>query len=181
MDQRWQFPCCWGAIDGCHIPIKCPPGGLQSCTEYHNFKNFYSVVLMAMVDSSYRFTWGSCGFPGNSHDSVIFMSTDLWGKIESGSYIPNVAKKLFDVEVPPIILGDSAFQLKPWLMKPYTIVTRESYSLEANNALLFYLFVHLFLVPSLLEGASNFCETHGGRYSRCRIRSENCGFMTSMS
>ena len=39
----------------------------------------------------------------------------------------------------------------------YTIVTRESYSMEANNALLFYLFVHLFLVPSLLEGASNFC------------------------
>ena len=38
------------------------------------------------------------------------------------------------------------------------IVTRESYSLEANNALLFYLFVHLFLVPSLLEGASNFCK-----------------------
>ena len=27
MDQKWQFPCCWGAIDGCHIPIKCPPGG----------------------------------------------------------------------------------------------------------------------------------------------------------
>ena len=120
MDQRWQFPCCWGAIDGCHIPIKCPPGGLQSCKEYHNFKNFYSVVLTAMVDSSYRFSWGSCGFPGNSHDSVIFMSTDLWRKIESGSYIPNVAKKLYDVEVPPIILADSAFQLKPWLMKPYT-------------------------------------------------------------
>ena len=38
------------------------------------------------------------------------------------------------------------------------IVTRESYSLEANNALLFYLFVNIFLVPSLLEGASNFCE-----------------------
>ena len=42
--------------------------------------------------------------------------------------------------------------------KGSAIVTRESYSLEANNALLFYLFVHLFLVPSLLEGASNFCE-----------------------
>ena len=39
-----------------------------------------------------------------------------------------------------------------------TIVTRESCSLEANNALLFYLFVNIFLVPSLLEGASNFCE-----------------------
>ena len=45
------FPCCWPAVDGCHIPIKCPPGGLESCKEYHNFKNFFSMVLMGMVDS----------------------------------------------------------------------------------------------------------------------------------
>ena len=40
MEKFWQFPCCWTAIDGCHIPMKCPPGGLQACKEYHNFKNF---------------------------------------------------------------------------------------------------------------------------------------------
>ena len=55
MDEFWQFPCCWAAIDGCHIPIKCPPGGLEACKEYHNFKNFYSIVLMGLVDSHYRF------------------------------------------------------------------------------------------------------------------------------
>ena len=38
MEEAWQFPCCWSAVDGCHIPIKCPPGGLESCKEYHNFK-----------------------------------------------------------------------------------------------------------------------------------------------
>ena len=53
MEEFWQFPCCWTAIDGSHIPMKCPPGGLQTCKEYHNFKNFYSIVLMAMVDSHY--------------------------------------------------------------------------------------------------------------------------------
>ena len=37
MEEAWQFPCCWSAVDGCHIPIKCPPGGLESCKEYHNF------------------------------------------------------------------------------------------------------------------------------------------------
>ena len=37
MNQLWQFPCCWGAIDGCHIPIQCPPGGEEACKEYHNF------------------------------------------------------------------------------------------------------------------------------------------------
>ena len=49
MDELWQFPYCWAGIDGCHIPMKCPPGGLQSSKEYHNFKNLYLIVLMAMV------------------------------------------------------------------------------------------------------------------------------------
>lgn len=54
MEDLWQFPCCWAAVDGCHIPLKCPPGSLEACKEYHNFKNFYSIVLMGMVDSHYR-------------------------------------------------------------------------------------------------------------------------------
>ena len=33
MEEFWQFPCCWTAIDGGHIPMKCPPGGLQTCKE----------------------------------------------------------------------------------------------------------------------------------------------------
>jgi hypothetical protein len=37
------------AIDGCHIPNKCPPGGKNACKEYHNYKNFFSVVLMASL------------------------------------------------------------------------------------------------------------------------------------
>ena len=28
IEEFWQFPCCWAAVDGCNIPIKCPPGGL---------------------------------------------------------------------------------------------------------------------------------------------------------
>ena len=119
MDEFWQFPCCWAAIDGCHIPIKCPPGGLEACKEYHNFKNFYSIVLMGLVDSHYRFVWGSCGFPGNSHDAVIFRSTDLWNSIQEG-FIPTIGKAVGDITVPPLIVGDSAFPLRSWLMKPFT-------------------------------------------------------------
>ena len=91
MDECWQFPCCWAAVDGCHIPIKCPCGGQEVSKEYHNFKNFYSVILMALVDAQYRFIWGSCGFPGNSHDSIIFQSTDLWHSIQEGC-IPEMGR-----------------------------------------------------------------------------------------
>ena len=122
MEELWQFPCCWAAIDGCHIPIKCPPGGLESCKEFHNFKNFYSIVLMAMVDSKYRFVWGSSGFLGNSHDAIIFKSTNLWDALQNG-LLPNIAKVVGEVSVPPLIVGDSAFPLQSWLMKPYTNAT----------------------------------------------------------
>ena len=25
------FPCYWGVIDGCHIPLKSPAGGMEAC------------------------------------------------------------------------------------------------------------------------------------------------------
>ena len=119
MEEMWQFPCCWSAIDGCHNPIKCLAGGQEASKEYHNFKNFYSVVLMSLVDSHYRSIWGSCGFPGNSHDSIIFQSTDFWNSIQEGC-IPEMGKVVAKLNVPPLVVADLAFPLKGWLMKPYT-------------------------------------------------------------
>ena len=50
MEEHWQFPCSFAAIDGCHISVKCPPGSQESQKEHHNFKGSYSIVLMAIVD-----------------------------------------------------------------------------------------------------------------------------------
>ena len=120
MEAMWQFPCCWGAVDGCHIPIRCPPGGPKACKEYHNFKNFFSVVMMAIVDARDRFMWASVGFPGNSHDSVIFQSTGLWKDIVENNLIPPMNMEIEQTSVYPMILGDSAFPFRTWLMKPYS-------------------------------------------------------------
>ena len=120
MEQEWQFPYAYSAIDGCHIPMKCPPGGQEACKEFHNFKNFYSIVLMAMVDARYRFIWASAGWPGNSHDAIIFQATNLYDQLAEGKAFPDVSFKANDVTIPPVILGDSAFPFKPWLLKPYT-------------------------------------------------------------
>jgi hypothetical protein len=127
MEEFWQFPFSWGAVDGCHIPIKCPAGGAESMKEYHNFKNFYSIVLMAVVDAKYRFVWGSCGFPGNSHDSVLLQSTSLWANIKEGIFSPNFSQLEQGIYVPPLLLADSAFPMEACLMKPYTnaILTKE--------------------------------------------------------
>ena len=80
IDERWQFPSRQAAVDGCDLPLKCSLGGETTAKEYHNFKIFYSVVLMAVVDAKYRFIWASVGYPGNSHDSIILQSTGTFGK-----------------------------------------------------------------------------------------------------
>ena len=81
-----QFPYCFGAIGGCHIPIKCPSGGQESAKEYRNFKDLYSIVLMAIVDSKYRFIRKNCGITGNSNDSTIFQASELYWQITEQHY-----------------------------------------------------------------------------------------------
>ena len=120
MEEHWQLPCAFGAIDGCHIPLKCPPGGQQSQKEHHNFKGFYSIVLMAIVNAKYEFTWSSCGYTGNNHDSSIFQATNIYARINNGTILPHNAKKLNETDIPPLLLGDGAFPFHTWLMKPFS-------------------------------------------------------------
>ena len=109
MESEWQFEYALSAIDGSHLPAKCPPVGAQAIKQYHNFKSFYSVILLGLVDSNYRFVWASLDAPGNTHDST-FQSTTLWSNIVSGGVLSEaVAKTNDDIVIPLLILGDREF------------------------------------------------------------------------
>ena len=73
---------------------------------------------MAIVDAQDRLIWASVGFPGNSSNSIIFQSTDLWHNIAE-NIIPSISQVIEGTKVYPMILGDSAFPFRVWLMKPY--------------------------------------------------------------
>lgn len=104
MNDRWQFPFCRIAIDGCHILIKCPPGGAASCKEYHNFKNCYSVVLIAIglfgAAAAFRLT---LMMPSSS-------GYDLWEKLKEQNFLPDIGLKIADVIVRPLISGIPLFR-----------------------------------------------------------------------
>ena len=85
----------------------------------YNFKNFYAIVLLALVHARYRFTWVSVGTPGNTHDSTYFQPTDLWNRTEAALVIPDQVQVVNSLEVPPLVVGDRTFPLRTWITKPY--------------------------------------------------------------
>ena len=73
---------------------------------------------MALVDAKYRFIWASIGAPGNTHDSTLFQSTNLWQRIIKGEVLSECAVQNNNITIPPLI-GDGAFPIRTWLVKPH--------------------------------------------------------------
>lgn len=51
-DLKANFPHCFGAIDGKHIRLIKPD---KSGSLFYNYKKYFSIVLLAVVDSNYKF------------------------------------------------------------------------------------------------------------------------------
>ena len=138
MDSEWQFPFAFSAIDGSHLPMKCPPGGPEAMKQYHNFKNFYSIILFTLVDPKYRFI----GASGNTHDSTLFQSTNLWEKITAGSILLQSVLEKEGQAIPLLLLRDGALPMRTWIIKPYGDATINEQKRYLNYRLSIYLFIY---------------------------------------
>ena len=98
--------------------IECPA---NAGSAYYNYKNFHSIVLLAICDANYCFSFVDIGAYGGSNDASVLASS-LYGSafdtIPSTLNLP-VPAKCGSKMLPYVLLGDDIFPLKPWLMKPY--------------------------------------------------------------
>ncbi|XP_071099155.1 uncharacterized protein [Haliotis cracherodii] len=67
--NRWNIPHAVGALDDKHVAIRKPR---KSDSLYQNYKGFFSVVPMALVEGVYKFLWMDISGYGQMSDAQIF-------------------------------------------------------------------------------------------------------------
>jgi hypothetical protein len=117
-EARWNFWHSCGAIDGKHIAIKAPA---DSGTVYHNYKGFFSIILLGLVDAEYKFLYIDVGANGSTSDCAVFNSSELKARLDRNTQGLPPAQPLpgDDRPMPYFLVGDDAFALESWMMKPY--------------------------------------------------------------
>ena len=89
---------------------------------YYNYKGYFSVILMALVDANYKFIWVSVGANGSASDAQVFNHSELRTMLEENNLGLLDADTLpgDDRNTPFLLIGDDAFPLRTWMLKPYS-------------------------------------------------------------
>jgi len=102
-----------GALDGLAVRIRSPlltevsdPGN------YYCRKGFFALNVQAICDRSRRFTWVYTSNKGSTHDSVAFTNSRLYSLMS--------AKAVLLEQQGIYLVGDSAYNLTPFLLVPFS-------------------------------------------------------------
>lgn len=116
---KTNFPNCLGAIDGKHIRCKNPK---NSGSLFFNYKKYFSVVLMAVVDANLQFITIDVGAYGKDGDSNVFKNSNF-GKLLYSNKLdlpePALLPETESNPQPYVFIGDEAFALHTHLLRPY--------------------------------------------------------------
>ena len=108
-----------GAIDGKHIMIEYPK---NAGSAYYNYKNFHSIVLLAICDANYCFPFADTGDYGSTNDASAMSNSAFGQAFDKGPETlktPRPCNYKNVQKLPFVLIRDEIFQQKSWLMKPF--------------------------------------------------------------
>ncbi|KAJ8896993.1 hypothetical protein PR048_002339 [Dryococelus australis] len=116
--NRWNFDHCIGALDGKHIQIK---SSANTASAYFNYKFFFYILLLALVDAKHIFTMVDSGAKGRFGDGGVFASSFIGERLREGCNLPP-GDVLCEVgmTMPYVAVADEAFPQLKHVMRPYT-------------------------------------------------------------
>ncbi|XP_061192915.1 putative nuclease HARBI1 [Saccostrea echinata] len=113
------FPGVLGCVDGTFIRIQTPT---ENEPDYVNRKGYHSLNVMMTCDANFMVTNCVAKWPGSCHDSRVFRESVLCQQFENGQHNG-------------ILLGDSGYPCRTYLMTPYNNTNDVRYRERYNSAL----------------------------------------------
>lgn len=114
----WNFPNCIGALDGKRVLIQSPS---NSGSWYYDYKQQYSIVLLALVDAHARFLYVDVGANGRQSDAGVYANSNLCNALMQNSLniptrdcLPGTT-----TYAPYLVVSDDAFPMTTYMLKPY--------------------------------------------------------------
>ncbi|XP_060592355.1 putative nuclease HARBI1 [Ruditapes philippinarum] len=98
-----KFPNVIGAVDCTHVKIQAPT---NNESDFVNRKGFHSINVQMVCDAEFKFLNCVAEWPGCTHDARVFRNSKLCESLENGQY-------------DGLLVGDSAYPCRPFLMTPY--------------------------------------------------------------
>lgn len=95
-------------IDGKHVVLQTL---INSRNDHYNYKSQFSIVLMAVADADYKFTFVNTGCQERISDRGFFKNCELYKRMKKNQINlpePSVLPGR-EIEVPYVFLGDAAF------------------------------------------------------------------------
>ena len=83
-----------------------------------NRKHFFSFLVQEIVDASGLKLSVATGFPGSLHDARMLRLTDVYWAVEEENILMEPTFDLGGTVVRPLIVGDTAYPTKRWLIRP---------------------------------------------------------------
>ena len=97
------------------------------CSTAHIFPSLHRVntmqttttekIAQCVVDHRYSVEAGWCG---RQHDSAVMQESNVFDHAEHGLLFPRDTAAMNGTAVPVHLIGDTAYPLTSWLLKPYT-------------------------------------------------------------
>ncbi|VDK44546.1 unnamed protein product [Cylicostephanus goldi] len=113
----WNYPRGIAAIDGKHFRCIAP---INSGSSHFNYKGFFSIVLLLVVDSNYKILLLDCGGKGRISDSGLFRTSPIRRSLENAkASFPPSAPLGRHGTVEYHVLADGGFPQTSWMQRPF--------------------------------------------------------------
>lgn len=127
------LPIVVGAVDGSHVRMKAP---IDSARDHFSRYQQHGFVIQAVVNGKKYVLNFICGFPGSMHDGCTLGQIQIFTRAERGEIRTIRTENVLGQQIGPYLVGDTAYLLSPWLIKPFPEGTQDCGEMKFNKIIL---------------------------------------------